>query len=219
MCNLYTNDRRKHRALARKLNLDLPFPEISEGPREIYPDKLTDVVRMNAKGVAEYTEMRWGFPKTEQSKGYVTNVRHPEKPFWRYWTEAQYRALVPATTFAEWSNGAVRGNHWFQMADEEGFCFAGIWRPWSGVRGTKAQPVDGEHRLFAILTTEANRTIRPVHPQAMPVILREDDWDTWLTGSVEEALALQKPLPDDEMKSAEAPPSQPPPPKKQGSLF
>ena len=219
MCNLYTNDRRKHGALARKLNLDLPFPEISETPREIYPDKLADVVRLNTKGVAEYAEMRWGFPKTEQSKSYVTNVRHPDKPYWRYWTEAQYRVLVPATTFAEWSNGAQRGNHWFQMADEEGFCFAGVWRPWTGARGTKANPVEGEHRLFAILTTDANRVIRPVHPQAMPVILREDQWDTWLTGSVEEALALQKPLPEAELKSAEAPPSPPAPPKKQGSLF
>jgi hypothetical protein len=25
--------------------------------------------------------------------------------------------------------------------------FAGIWRPWTGVRGTKAEPVEGEHLL------------------------------------------------------------------------
>ena len=33
--------------------------------------------------------------------------------------------------------------------------FAGLWRPWTGIRGTKANPVEGEHRLFGFLTTVA----------------------------------------------------------------
>jgi putative SOS response-associated peptidase YedK len=31
--------------------------------------------------------------------------------------------------------------------------------------------VDGEHQLFAFLTTEANAVVAPIHLKAMPVIL------------------------------------------------
>lgn len=51
-------------------------------------------------------------------------------------------------------------------------------------------------RLFAFLTTESNDVVRPIHEKAMPVILNGPKaWDTWLTGSIEEVLELQRPLP------------------------
>ena len=50
-----------------------------------------------------------------------------------------------------------------------------------------------DYRLFAFLTTEPNAVVAPIHPKAMPVILDRADWDQWLTGSVEEALELQRP--------------------------
>ena len=39
------------------------------------------------------------------------------------------------------------------------------------MRGTKAKPVDGLHRLYGFLTTDANGVVGPVHPKAMPVLL------------------------------------------------
>jgi putative SOS response-associated peptidase YedK len=45
--------------------------------------------------------------------------------------------------------------------------------------------------LFAFLTTEANDLVRPVHAAAMPVVLTEPDWDTWLEAPAETALELQ----------------------------
>ena len=45
-------------------------------------------------------------------------------------------------------------------------------RPWHGKRGTKANPVEGEHQLFGFLTTDANAEVRAIHPKAMPVIRR-----------------------------------------------
>jgi putative SOS response-associated peptidase YedK len=45
--------------------------------------------------------------------------------------------------------------------------------------------------LFAFLTTEANDVVRSVHAAAMPVVLTEPDWDTWLEAPTEIALELQ----------------------------
>ena len=75
----------------------------------------------------------------------------------------------------------------------------GVWTAWSGVRKVKDGPVDVE--LFGFLTTMPNAVVGPVHEKAMPVILRgQDEIDTWLSAPTEEALKLQRPLPDDALK-------------------
>ncbi len=85
--------------------------------------------------------------------------------------------------------------HWFALDERRPlFAFAGIWRLWTGERNGET----GEHQLFAFLTTESNDVVRPIHAKAMPVLLTmAERWDTRLTGSVEEATALQRPLPND----------------------
>ena len=55
--------------------------------------------------------------------------------------------------------------------------------------------------MFAFLTAEPNAEVAPVHPKAMPVLLLDREArETWLEGSVEEALALQGPAPDGSLK-------------------
>lgn len=58
--------------------------------------------------------------------------------------------------------------------------------------------MESEHELFAFRTTEPNAVVAPTHPEAMPVRLATaEDFNTWLTAPVQDALALQRPLPDD----------------------
>ena len=57
--------------------------------------------------------------------------------------------------------------------------------------------MEGEHLLYAFLTTGANAEVAPVHPKAMPVLLRtSEEIERWLTAPTEDALELQRPLPD-----------------------
>ena len=53
---------------------------------------------------------------------------------------------------------------WFGLnSNRSPYMFAGIWREWSGARGTKKAPVEGDHLLFAFLTTEPNNIVKPIH--------------------------------------------------------
>jgi hypothetical protein len=71
----------------------------------------------------------------------------------------------------------------------------------SRVRGTKADPVEGEHLLYSFLTSKPNGVVAPIHPKAMPVILTtQEEYEIWLNAPDEEALKLQRPLPDNMLK-------------------
>ena len=164
----------------------------------IFPDQLAPVVRTAKDGVREVVTMRWGFPPPASGKRPVTNIRNLNSSYWRGWLDQpRFRCLVPATSFVEYTDSLPKVAHWFALDDERPlFCFAGVWRPWTGVRGKE----EGEHHLFAFLTTEANALTKPVHAAAMPVMLTGEALDIWLEGSVQDALTLTKPFPPERMK-------------------
>jgi hypothetical protein len=67
--------------------------------------------------------------------------------------------------------------------------FAGIWCSWTGARGMKANPVEGDHTLFGFPTCDANDVVGAVHPKAMPVVLTtEAEIEQWMSAAAEEAL-------------------------------
>jgi putative SOS response-associated peptidase YedK len=168
----------------------------------------------------ELDHMGWGMPAPlppirtgEKPKrlGFLTNVRNTQSGHWKGWLAAANvtvgkdknqggRCIVPATMFAEPDHNTSKPvvNRWFGRADGVPFFFAGIWREWQGDIGTITAPNVGLHRLFAILTTEPNGVVQPIHDKAMPVMLMTaGDVDVWLNGTLVEALKLQKPQPDD----------------------
>ena len=129
----------------------------------------------------------------------VTNVRNTTSRYWKPYLRPEFRCLVPVSSFCEYDHRSGKAvPTWFALSEERSlFFFAGIWRSWQGTRGTKANPVEGNHMLFNFLTTEANAEVGEVHEKAMPVcLLTENQRETWMRAAVEEAFALQKPLPD-----------------------
>lgn len=209
MCNRYRKDIRKAgEELVRygyeefsETRIRQDFPHISE---DVFPDRYGLVARMNTNGKTEPAAMRWGFPPLPQKEGapkpsLITNVRNTKSGYWKPWLKPEFRCIVPVTSFSEW-NVAAKRPAWFEPTDGRTFGFAGIWRPWKGLRGTKKEPHDGDHLLYAFLTTDANAVVAPIHSKAMPVCLKIEDWDAWLTGSVEEAFEMQRPAPDDTLK-------------------
>jgi putative SOS response-associated peptidase YedK len=144
-------------------------------------------------------------------------VRHPKSRYWEPWLEAPQRCLVPVTSFSEYDHRTEPPTvTWFGINDSRPlFFFAGVWRPWTGRRGTKANPAEGDHLVFSFLTTFPNNVVKPVHPKAMPVLLlNEEARETWLKGSVSEALALQRSAPEDAVQIiARGEKEDPPPPR------
>lgn len=180
------------------IGLDVPT-ELPLFANDMWPKRQGLVLRVD-EGQLRADAMMWGVPcqvpgKRPGSKitKHVTNVRNLTSPFWRSMlNEPARRCLVPFTSFAEPVSGGGRAEHWFKIRDRPLAAFAGIWRPTE------------EGEAFAFLTCEPNPLVAPLHPKAMPVILPEADYRTWLIGDCSQAQALACPYPS-QLMAVESP--------------
>lgn len=119
------------------------------------------------------------------------------------WHNGQ-RCLIPVEAFFEpcWETGmAVRWK--MSMRDGHVFALAGIWERWYR---------DGKEVMsFSMLTVNADdhpvmqRMHRPGDEKRMPVVIRRDDYDRWLTADAEEARRMCQTFPAGEMLAEPAP--------------
>jgi len=85
------------------------------------------------------------------------------------------RCLIPASGFYEWKlEHGLKQPYYFRPAAGELFAFAGLWERWEGPGG----PLE----TCAVLTTEANAVMAPVH-ERMPVIVDAVNYRAWLEAS------------------------------------
>lgn len=109
------------------------------------------------------------------------------------WARGQ-RCILPAAGFYEWQRRGAGRQPWFiKLADREVFGFAGLWDSSTGPQGVVES--------CTIVTLPANRLLSEIHntDHRMPAILREEDHEAWLSGSVATARAMLRPYPDELM--------------------
>lgn len=182
MCNLYKM--REATAEVAKL-FDAKVAHGQNYAEEVYPGYPGLVV---ADG--EVQSMAWGFPLVLTSKQgqklkpkSVNNARTDklQSPFWRD-SFTKRRCLIPLNAWAE-AEG-IKGHKtrtWYALADEPLFAVAGVWRP-SAEWGN----------AYSMVMTDSCPQMAEAHDR-MPVILRRDNWSTWTSGRLDEAIHLCRP--------------------------
>lgn len=107
------------------------------------------------------------------------------------------RCLVPASGFYEWKKEGTRKIPFYiSLKETPLFAIAGLYDKWYDSNKVA-------HPSYTIVTTAANELVSPLHDR-MPVILKQEHENRWLTGdapSADEMKTILRPYPADEMEA------------------
>jgi putative SOS response-associated peptidase YedK len=154
-------------------------------PRFNIPPSSDILVVRERKGVTEAEMIRWGlvpsWAKDPSIGNRMANVRSDtalEKATFRAAMQKR-RCLIPADVFFEWQDvpGQKRRKPYaVALNGGEIFALGGLWEAWKPKAG-------GDWVITcAILTTEPNEILAPIHDR-MPVMIQPDDYEGWLSPS------------------------------------
>jgi putative SOS response-associated peptidase YedK len=166
-------------AIQQKFNLT-DVPAQLEPRYNIAPTQPVPVITNQARDTLDFH--RWGlipsWSKDMSIGSRMINARSEtahEKPAFRAAFKRR-RCLIPANGFYEWTQTDDSKNKtpmFVHMKGQALFAFAGLWEVWYSTEGD-------EVRSCTILTSTPNDLVKPLHHR-MAVVLREDDYDTWLS--------------------------------------
>ena len=165
---------------ARKLAKEFKVREVPETKPRYNIAPTQDILSIRqAEDEREAVFLKWGlipsWAKDASIGAKLLNARSEtvtEKPSFREAFKKR-RCIIPADGFYEWQRtGGKKQPYFFHLHDERPFGFAGLWEKWKGEDGQVLE-------TCTILTTEANKVLRPVHNR-MPVILHPEDYEMWL---------------------------------------
>jgi putative SOS response-associated peptidase YedK len=165
------------------------------------------VVEDETEGGRRVEALRWGLiPSWAQDAkigNKLINARAEtlfEKPSFRE-AARRRRCLVLADGFYEWRRlpDGRKTPVYVRLALKRPFALASLWERWEAPDGNRV-------KTCAIVTTEANELLRPIHDR-MPVIVPRELRDLWLDPAVHDPEALApvlKPYPAEELECYEA---------------
>jgi putative SOS response-associated peptidase YedK len=151
----------------------------------IAPTTLVDVV-FSSEQWRELTQMRWGlvpgwWKKSLQDLPAAFNARAEsvaDKPMYRD-AFRQRRCIIPASGFYEWTGEkGQKQPHLFTAADGSPIlAFAGLWDRWR-------DPGANDIVLSCTIIVCAASAWMATYHDRMPVILRPQDFEGWLSGAL-----------------------------------
>lgn len=164
----------------------------------VAPTQPIPIVRL-FEGKRQFALVRWGlipsWVKDPKTFSLVLQARSDtvlDKPSFK--NAMKYRrCLIPADGFYEWDEKTTPRRPYVVRPKHGGpVAFAGLWESWMGPNGEELETA-------AVITTEANKTLYPIHHR-MPVVIPPEAFDFWLDCrhiDANTAASLLVPAPED----------------------
>jgi len=170
----------------------------------VLPTEQVPVV-VQTGGEREAAQMRWGLVPwwthgvpLKASTINATAERVESAPSYRdAWRRGQRCLLVMGGFYEPHVNtDGSRDQFFVRLTDRDVFGVAGLWE--------RSRRADGSY-LFSctLITVPANQLLAAVHnaKQRMPAVLGESEYDMWLSGSLQQAVALLRPYAAESMRA------------------
>ncbi len=151
----------------------------------IAPTQFVAAIRNDESESRELVMLRWGlvpfWAKDPAIGNRMINARAEtvaEKPSYRS-AYKKRRCLILASGFYEWrKEGNGKTPYYITTEDNSSFAFAGLWERWDSKDSGESL------QTTTIITVDANEFMQGLHHR-MPIILKSEGADRWLSGDDE----------------------------------
>ena len=156
---------------------------IRTGDGDITPGMIMPgiICSRNLAGKLQISELFWGI--RSRDKKLIINARAESAEDKRMFAESisKRRCILPATGFYEWDKNRTKFT--FKRVDEKPIYLAGFY------------DLSENRDAFVILTTTANKSMKPVHDR-MPVMIEKRYVESYLSDELAAMEMIKEPMPE-----------------------